>query len=196
MQAILDACADGRLDASPCVVVSNNASSAALARARSAGLPALHISARTHPDPDALDQATLAAMRDHGVDHVILAGYMRLLGRLTTRAYAGRILNIHPALLPRFGGQGMYGERVHEAVLAAGDRVTGATVHLGDEEYDHGPIVAQAEVPVLPDDTVSTLAARVLVEEHRLFVETLQRVSSGAIDLDALWKRRAVVHAP
>jgi len=184
MQAILDACKAGRLPAVPAVVISNNSESGALQRARRENLPAYHLSNHTHPEPVALDQEILRVLRDHGVTLLLLAGYMRLLGPATLGAYRGRILNIHPALLPKFGGLGMYGKRVHEAVLAAGDTVTGATVHLVDERYDSGPILAQCEVPVLAGDTVDSLAARVLVEEHRLYVDTIRKICDGTIRLD------------
>jgi formyltetrahydrofolate-dependent phosphoribosylglycinamide formyltransferase len=107
-------------------------------------------------------------LREHRVDLIVLAGYLRLVPRSVIGAYRGRIINIHPALLPAFGGQGMYGKRVHAAVLASGRRESGCTVHLVDEEYDRGPILAQRRVPVLPDDTVESLAARVLEAEHQL----------------------------
>jgi phosphoribosylglycinamide formyltransferase-1 len=113
----------------------------------------------------------------------VLAGYMKKIGPRTLARYRGLVLNIHPALLPKFGGQGMYGRRVHEEVLAAGDRMTGVTVHLADEEYDRGPILAQREVPVVRGDTVDSLAARVLEAEHALYVETLARIARGEIRL-------------
>jgi phosphoribosylglycinamide formyltransferase 1 len=184
MQAILDACAAGRIAAVPAVVISNNSESGALERARRARVPAYHLSSRTHQDPAALDREILRVLHDHGVTLVLLAGYMKLLGPATLDAYRGRILNIHPALLPKFGGQGMYGKRVHEAVLAAGETLTGASVHLIDERYDTGPILAQCQVPVLPDDTADALAARVLVEEHRLYAETVRKICDGSIPLD------------
>jgi phosphoribosylglycinamide formyltransferase-1 len=111
---------------------------------------------------------------------------MKLLGPRTTAAYRGRILNTHPALLPRYGGKGMYGARVHEAVLAAGEAETGVTVHLVDEEYDHGEVVAQCRVRVEQGDTVDSLAARVLEREHGFLVETLQAIASGRIALPGL----------
>ena len=111
---------------------------------------------------------------------------MRKLGSKTLRRYRNRILNIHPALLPKFGGQGMYGERVHAAVLAAGESVSGVSVHLVDEEYDRGPVIAQIEVPVLPGDTPETLAARILEQEHALYPQTIQRIASGELKLDSL----------
>ena len=117
------------------------------------------------------------------MDVVVLAGYMKMLGPAVLSRYDGQVLNVHPALLPKFGGKGMYGRRVHEAVLAAGESVTGATVHVVDAEYDLGPVVAQREVPVLPDDTVESLSARVLEREHELLVQTLRKVATGEIDL-------------
>ncbi len=183
MQAIIDACKAGRLSARPCVVISNTSDSMAVQRAKTEGIPAYHLSLQTHPDPAALDRAILDVLKRHGVDTVILAGYMKKLGAETLQAYRGRILNIHPALLPKYGGQGMYGKRVHEAVLAAGEKVTGVTIHVVDEHYDAGPIVSQSQVPILEGDTADTLAARVLVEEHRLYVETLQKISRRQIVL-------------
>jgi phosphoribosylglycinamide formyltransferase-1 len=183
MQAIIDACRQGRLDAVPCVVISNNSRSAALQRAKTEGIPRYHISGKTHPG-DAEDRAILRTLRAHDVGIVILAGYMKRLGPETLKAYRGRILNIHPALLPKFGGKGMYGKRVHEAVLETGDTVTGVTVHVVDDLYDHGRILAQCQVPVLTRDTIDSLAERVLQQEHRLYAETLQRIAVGEIVLD------------
>ena len=183
LQAIIDAAASGELHADVAVVISNNSTSGALRRARNAGILGFHLSGDTHPEDAALDSAILGTLQDHGVDVVVLAGYMKMLGPAVLSRYEGRVLNVHPALLPKFGGKGMYGRRVHEAVLAAGDSITGATVHVVDSEYDHGPVVAQSEVPVLPGDTVESLRARVLQREHGLLVETLQKVASGEIDL-------------
>ena len=185
MQAIIDACRQGRLQAEPRVVVSNNSDSGALARARRAKIPAWHLSAATHRDPVGLDRAICQVLERYTVDLVCLVGYMKRLGQATLRAYRGRVLNIHPALLPKFGGQGFYGRAVHEAVLAAGESESGATVHLVDEEYDQGPVVAQRRVPVLADDTSDTLAARVLEQEHLIYPETLQQIATGEIRLDA-----------
>ncbi len=186
LQAILDACKTGRLQARPRVVISNNSDSGALHRARKMGVPAVHLSTYTHPKPGALDGAILAILQEYEVEVVCLAGYMKRLGPRTLAAYRGRVLNIHPSLLPKFGGQGFYGEVVHRAVLAAGERETGATVHLVDEEYDHGQILDQVQVPVEPGDSVETLSARVLQQEHRLYVRTLQRIAVGEIELQGL----------
>ena len=183
MQAIIDACKEGRLDAEPRVVISNNSGSTALQRAKNEGIPAYHLSQKAHPGPGQLDRAILDTLVKHGVNMMVLAGYMRLLGPLTVSRFPGRILNIHPALLPKFGGKGLFGKAVHEAVLAAGERVTGATVHLVDERYDHGPVIAQSRVPVMTNDTVETLSERVLEREHELYVETLWKIERGEIDL-------------
>ena len=184
VQAILDACREGRLDAEPCVVISNNSDATVLDRAMAARVPAFHLSAHLHPDPARLDEAILATLEKHRVNLIVLAGYMKKLGPKTLARYRGRVLNMHPALLPKFGGQGMYGHHVHDAVLAAGEKESGATVHIADAEYDEGRILAQKKVPVLPDDTSESLAARVLEVEHQLYAETLQRIANGEIKLD------------
>ena len=181
MQAIIDACATGMLAAAPRVVISNNSRSGALTRARQANIAAYHLSERTHGA--ALGGAILAALRRHEVEVVCLAGYMKKLGAEVLAAYEGRILNIHPALLPKFGGQGMYGIRVHEAVLAAGERESGATIHWVEEEYDQGPLLAQEKVPVKAEDTPETLQQRVLAVEHRLYAATLVRIAAGEIPI-------------
>ena len=185
VQAIVDACRAGELHAEPRVAISNNSGSEVLRRAAREGVPGFHLSSKTHPRPGDLDEAIEGVLADHGVDLVVLAGYMRMLGPRVLGRYRGRVLNVHPALLPAYGGRGMYGERVHAAVLAAGERVTGVTVHLVDEEYDQGPIVAQAEVPVLEGDTVESLRLRVLRREHELYPETLQKIATGEIELPA-----------
>jgi phosphoribosylglycinamide formyltransferase-1 len=183
VQAIIDACRAGVLDAEPCVVISNNSEAQVLERARNLGVATWHLSSHTHPSPDALDSAILETLLSHDVNLVALAGYMRKLGPRTLAHFRGRVLNIHPALLPKFGGTGMYGKRIHEAVLAAGERETGVTIHLVTEEYDQGPILAQRRVPVMPDDTADSLAARVLEVEHQLYPETLQRIVRGEVEL-------------
>ncbi len=185
MQAALDACRSGQLRATPAVVISNNGDSEALARAKREAIPGYHLSSKTHPTAEQLDEAILQALTRHQVELVILAGYMRKLGPKTLAHFNGRILNIHPALLPKFGGEGMYGAHVHAAVLAAGEKETGVTIHLVDSEYDHGAILAQCRLPVYADDTVTTLSGRVLEREHTFLVETLQQIVSKAIPLPA-----------
>lgn len=185
MQAILDACRAGRIAADPVVVISNNRDAAALDRAAAAGVPALHLGASLIPDEGELDGAIAGALREHGVDLVVLAGYMKRIGPRTLAAFPQRIVNIHPGLLPRYGGQGMYGTRVHAAVVAAGEKETGITVHLVDGEYDHGATLAEHRVAVLPGESAEALAARLLPMEHELYVETLARVVNGQLPLPA-----------
>jgi len=181
MQAIIDACKSGKLQALPAVVISNNGGSGALIRAEQEGIPGYHISSKTHPDPEELDRSIVDAMLKHDVNIIVLAGYMKKLGPKTLARFGGRILNIHPALLPKYGGKGMYGMRVHEAVLAAGETESGVSIHIVDAEYDTGPIIAQERVPVDPEDTAETLAARILQKEHTLYPETLQKIVTGEI---------------
>ena len=183
MQAIINACKSGTLNAVPAVVISNNSDSGALARARQESIPCYCLNSKTHPFPESLDEAMLEALLRHSVDIVILAGYMKKLGTKTLRRFSGAVLNIHPALLPKFGGKGMYGIHVHEAVLAAAEKETGVSIHLVDEEYDRGPVIAQTRVPVMPEDTPETLAARVLVQEHVLFSAVLQKIARGEITI-------------
>lgn len=183
MQALIDATKRGELDAQPALLISNNRNSQATVRAQQEGIPFLVMNSVTHPEFEALDQAMLDALRAHQVDLIILAGYMKMIGPKVLEAYDNRILNIHPALLPKFGGHGMFGHHVHKAVLDAGETMTGVTIHLVNSEYDEGRIIAQAEVPVMPDDSVESLAARVLKKEHEFFAKTLQDVASGKLEL-------------
>jgi phosphoribosylglycinamide formyltransferase-1 len=166
LQALIDAHARGDLPAPIVLVISNRAKAGALERARRHGIPAVHVGRRQYPDPDA---RILELLREHEVDVVVLAGWLRLVDPRVLAAFPDRIINIHPGPLPRFGGKGMYGLRVHEAVLAAGVSHSGPTVHLVDERYDEGPILAHVEVPVEAGDTAEELQARVLRAEHALF---------------------------
>ncbi len=160
-------------------MVSNRAAAPVLDFARGAGIEALTIP--TAADPDAADRRLVAALQAARADLVALSGYLRKLGPATLAAFAGRILNVHPGLLPRFGGPGMYGRRVHEAVIAAGERVSGASVHLVDGEYDHGPVIAQTEIPLADGETAPSLEAKVMAVEPELFVATLQAISEGRL---------------
>jgi formyltetrahydrofolate-dependent phosphoribosylglycinamide formyltransferase len=191
LQAILDACADGRIPGRVAVVIGTRAGAPALERAVAAGVDTAVVSPRQFAGgEDEYGDALLSVLREHGVDLICLAGYMRLLPKNVVAAFRHRILNIHPALLPFFGGRGMYGHHVHEAVVESGMQVTGCTVHLVDEEYDRGPILLQTVVPVLPDDTAETLAARVLPAEHNTYVEAIRMVAGGEIEVRG---RRAVI---
>lgn len=187
LQAIIDACEAGEVPGGRVVVViSNNSGAKALERARLHGIDAVHLSNYYYPDDEELDRIIVEALRGRDVNLVCLAGYMKRRGPYFLNAFRNRVLNIHPALLPRHGGNGMYGVRVHEAVLAAGDTVSGVTIHLVDETYDHGPIVAQRKVPVLPDDTPVALAARVLETEHKIYPEVIAGIARAEIDLDRI----------
>jgi formyltetrahydrofolate-dependent phosphoribosylglycinamide formyltransferase len=161
LQALLDRL-QGEEPARVVLVLSNRADAGGLERARQAGIPAEVLADPT----DASEWITRLGRRD--VDLVVLAGYLKLVPPGVVQKYASRIVNVHPALLPGFGGPGMYGKRVHEAVIASGATESGPTVHLVDEVYDRGAILAQRRVPVLPGDTPTTLAGRVLAEEHRI----------------------------
>ena len=155
LQSITDACAQERISGRVVTVISNNSGSGALRRAAAAGIQTLHLSSMTHSDGDSLDAAICGALQQARADVVFLAGYMKRLGPRTLAAFAARILNTHPALLPKFGGHGMFGNRVFEAVLAAGESESGASVHLVDAEYDTGAVVRQERIPVLPGEPSS-----------------------------------------
>jgi phosphoribosylglycinamide formyltransferase/phosphoribosylglycinamide formyltransferase-1 len=153
------------------LVASNRADSPALIRAATSSIDIAHF--------NAADDGTelLALLQNHRVDLVVLAGYLKRIPSRVIREYSGRMMNIHPALLPAFGGEGMYGARVHQAVIASGAKETGVTVHLVDDEYDRGPIIAQWRMPVQPSDTAETLAARVLNVEHVVYPRTVEMVA-------------------
>lgn len=184
MQAIIRAIQNGELNGEARVVISNNSNSQALARARECGISCYHLSEVTAGNAERLDRATCEVLVNHDVNLVILSGYMKRLGARTLQRYHNRIVNVHPALLPKFGGKGMYGDRVHEAVLRAGEAVTGATIHLADSEYDHGRILGQRKVPVLEGDTPKTLAERVRKVEATFFVDMLRAIADGDVQLD------------
>lgn len=184
LQAVIDACDSGQLDGEVVVVVSNNSHSGAVARADRHGIPCRHLSSRTHPEPAELDVAIASTLAGYSPDVVLLAGYMKKLGPRVLATFRNRIINTHPSLLPRFGGQGMYGAHVHAAVIAAGEATTGVSVHLVDDDYDTGRVLAQRDVAVAPEDDAETLASRVQVAEKPFLVEVLQQIAVGSIRLD------------
>ena len=161
------------------VVASNREDAGALERARGAGVPRAVLAAPGRPG----GQALADVLAEHDVNLIVLAGYLSLIPAEIVRAFAGRIVNVHPALLPAFGGAGMYGRRVHRAVIDAGARVTGVTVHFVDEVYDRGRIIAQWPVPVFGSDDADTLAQRVLRVEHLVFPRVVNAVAAGHITL-------------
>ncbi len=176
LQSILDHCARRKINAEVAVVISNRPEAYALARARRARVPTALVSHKDYPDRARFDERLIEVLREHRVDLVCLAGFMRLLTPAFIRAFPGRILNIHPALLPAFPGLD-----VQEKALAHGVRFSGCTVHLVDEGCDTGPIVIQAVVPVLPTDSAGTLAARILKQEHRIYPWAIQLFAKGRI---------------
>ena len=181
MQAVLAAIERGELAAQARLLVSNRLDAPAIAVAQKHRVPTLHLP--TLPGPAAADVALAAALKSAGVELVVLSGYLRKLGPCTLTAYVSRILNVHPALLPKFGGDGMYGRRVHEAVAASTDTVSGASVHLVDAEYDQGPVIAARQVRLAPGDDAAAIEAKVTAIEPELLVETLRRIASGALKL-------------
>lgn len=182
-RAIVMAAEAGQLSVSPVLIVSNRVSAPALGFARDYGIEAYHVATRNNPA--AADERLTEILKRGQVDLVLLSGYLRKLGPRVLGAFGGRILNIHPALLPSYGGQGMYGLRVHEAVLAAGEALTGASVHLVDQDYDHGAVLAQTMVPVEPHDTPQSLSDRVMRAEPELYIKTLNQIANGTLALPA-----------
>jgi phosphoribosylglycinamide formyltransferase-1 len=178
LQSIIDAISARRLDATLRVVVSNRADAAGLERARAVGVEALHLSPRQYADRDSYDVALAELLRTRDVDLVCLAGYMRFLGAPMLQAFRDRILNIHPSLLPSFPGL-----EAQRQALEYGVAVSGATVHFVTDGLDDGPIVCQAAVPVRADDTVDSLALRILSEEHRIYPEAIKIVLDGGWEL-------------
>ena len=183
-QAILNAIHQGALPARVTLVLSNKGDAGALEIAHTNALPAVHLSQKQFPDESSFAAAMLGALKSHDVQIIALAGYLKRIPTSVVREYRNRILNIHPALLPSFGGEGMYGHFVHEAVLASGAKLSGATVHLVDEEYDRGPIVLQKAVAVDESDTPDSLAAKVLKIEHEIYPLALKAFAENRVTIN------------
>jgi phosphoribosylglycinamide formyltransferase-1 len=173
-KAIIDRIGEGDLEAQCKFLITNNGSCGAVSHAESYGIPVYHISGKTHPDVAAYEAALLEVIDRYDIDLLILAGYMKALPVSMIKRLPERILNIHPSLLPKYGGKGFWGIHVHEAVVAAHEKESGPTVHLVSEEIDQGRILAQTKVPVLEGDSPEELAARVLVQEHDLYWRTIR----------------------
>ena len=173
-KAIIDRIGEGDLEAQCKFLITNNGGCGAVAHAESYGIPVFHISGKTHPDAAAYEAAMLEVIDRYNIDLLILAGYMKALPVSMIKRLPGRIMNIHPSLLPKYGGKGFWGIHVHEAVIAAHEKESGPTVHLVSEEIDKGRILAQTRVPVEEGDSPETLAARVLVQEHELYWRTIR----------------------
>lgn len=182
-EAILNNIKQGKLAASIQVVISNKSSAGVLEIARQNAIPAVYISKKEFPGQEQFDEQLLSILNEYQANFIVLAGYLKMLSPFVVREFKNRILNIHPALLPSFGGKGMYGIHVHEAVLDYGCKVSGVTVHLVDEAYDTGPPVLQRCVPVQDEDTPETLAARVLKVEHQIYTEALQLFARERIEI-------------
>ena len=178
LQAIMDACADGRLDGEVVVVISSHAEAYGLERARKAGVPAVYLDRTSFSTFGAYNKTVLDALESHGADLVVMAGYMRLLGKDVLKAYPYRVLNIHPALLPSFPGA----SGIHDA-YDYGVKVTGVTVHFADEEFDKGPIIAQEAVEVAEDDTLESLEAKIHEVEYRIYPRALQLMAEDRLEI-------------
>ena len=182
LQNIIDRCAAGDLDATIVCVIASRANAYGLERARAANIPAIAIPRKEFGSSEAFGNAVYEALDQHAPDLIVLAGLMSLLP--VREDFQGRIMNVHPALIPAFSGQGMYGSKVHQAVLDYGVKLTGVTVHFVNEEYDRGPVIAQNSVPVLEGDTVETLAERVQAEERELYPKAIQLFAQGRLKLE------------
>ena len=184
VRAVYNNIKKGQLNAKLVGVISNNSNCGALEHARENGIPAFHVSAKQFESVEDFENRLLQLLDELDTELVFLAGYMKMMPASVVFRYKDRMLNIHPALLPSFGGKGLYGQFVHQAVLDYGCKVSGVTVHLVDTEYDTGAPVLQRCVPVLDDDTPETLAARVLKEEHKIYSEALQLFAEKRVQIN------------
>jgi phosphoribosylglycinamide formyltransferase-1 len=183
LQALIDACKAGTINAEVAVVVSNSKYAFALTRARNEKIETLVFDPADYKTRTLWCAKMAKSLNDLDIDLVCLAGFMMKLEPCMIRSFPGRIINIHPSLLPKFGGKGMYGRHVHEAVIAAQEKESGCTVHVVDEIYDHGPVLAQSKVTVAPDDTPETLAQKIHEKEHALYVQVVKDIGAGKITL-------------
>jgi formyltetrahydrofolate-dependent phosphoribosylglycinamide formyltransferase len=183
LQSIIDASLRGDLSAEVAWVVSSSSKAFGLQRAVKAGIETFVFHTKKYASAEAAGADLLQQLRDRKIDYIALAGYLRLLPSVVVAAFPKRIVNIHPGLLPTYGGKGMYGHHVHEAVIAAGEKESGPTVHLVDEIYDHGEILEQVKVPVKANDTPETLAQRVLIEEHKLYPAVIEKLITGKYEV-------------
>ena len=182
--AILNAIKQGIItNAKIVIVVSNKSDAGALEIARANNIPAVHLDQKQFTSEEEFTEALLLSLREHGVNFIVLAGYLKKLSAEIIRRFQNRIVNIHPGLLPAFGGNGMYGLRVHQAVIASRARVSGASVHIVDEEYDHGPVILQRTVEVAENETPETLAEKILKIEHQLYPEAIRLFAEGKVQV-------------
>lgn len=184
LQALIDGHKAGILSGKVVWVVSNKRKAYGLERAKKEGIETFVYKKKNYDSPESAGDDLFEKLRERNIDYIALAGYLQLLPEKVVKTYRNRIVNIHPALLPKFGGKGMYGHHVHEAVIAAGEKESGPSVHLVDEIYDNGKVLEQFKIPVLPDDTPDTLAARVLEQEHKLYPRVLEKLIKGKYELN------------
>ncbi len=188
-QAIADACVDGTIPGEIVLCVASRPDAGVLKRAEKLGILSMVLEGPS----DEWTPQVIQRLNETGADFVALAGFMKMIPSALIATYPGRIVNIHPALLPDYGGKGMYGMHVHRAVIAAGESESGATVHIVDEEYDTGPVVAQERVPVLAGDSAEDLAARVLRVEHSLYPAVVKAFAEGRVHIDG---KQVTIHSP
>lgn len=173
LQSIIDAVQEGSLKVNISLVIGSKPGIYALERAKSAGIPVHVFCKNDYENLSTMYESVISLLKLSKIDYIVLAGYLSILSPNIINAFEGRIINVHPALLPKFGGKGYYGMHVHEAVIASGEKISGATIHYVDEGTDTGKIISQGIVPVFPDDTPETLQKRVLELEHKLLPQTL-----------------------
>ncbi len=183
-QALIDKKAEGLLHVNFAVLIGNNSRAKAFERAKKHEIPTLHIAPSHFPDEKSYAEKLMTELASYNVDAISLAGYMKMIPLKLIQKYRNRIINIHPALLPSFGGQGMYGKRVHQAVLDYGAKVSGITVHFADEQYDKGPVIFQETAPVLDSDDADSLAERILKVEHGNYWRALEALAQGTITVE------------
>ena len=184
LQALIDASKAGIMSGEVVYVVSNLRKAYGLQRAANESIETFVFKPKKYESSQAAGEDIVQKLRERDIGYVALAGYLSLIPPELVKAYRNRIVNVHNALLPKFGGKGMYGHHTHEAVLAANEKESGPTIHIVDEIYDNGRILAQKRIPILPDDTPDSLAARVLAQEHKLYPRVLQKLIKGEYDLD------------
>jgi len=182
--AITDACLEGTLSASPTLLISNNQEANAFEWAKNKGLRTACINKKTHPDPSERDNAMAKLMIEHRISLIVLSGYMQLIGDETMRAVQARIINIHPSLLPKYGGKGMYGQHVHQAVKENNETETGITIHQVSEKYDEGKILAQKVIPLTTEESTEDIENKVRAVEPDFYIETLRKILRKEIELD------------
>ncbi len=183
-QSLIDKKEEGKLHVNFAVLIGNNSKAKAFERANKHNIPTLHLAPSHFEDESAYTKKLLNELESHNIDLIVLAGYMKMIPIPVIKKYRNRIINIHPGLLPAFGGKGMYGKRVHQAVLDYGAKVSGISVHFVDEEYDHGPVIFQKTTKVLDNDDADSLAARVLTLEHAHYWCVVEAISQGKISVN------------